>query len=117
MAQCGEKFQEDAFNCSQVGLELTVLPVLQRHFILVYVPLNVLSIFIPTTSKDWTTSYVKRKRSVNITRNSGGTRVGQSVDNEKYDETLVRTPPSSRIIIKRVDYDVPNQYMSITLRN
>ena len=41
-------------NRSQVGLELTVLPVLQRHFILVYVPLNVLNIFIPTTSKAWT---------------------------------------------------------------
>ena len=39
-------------NRSQVGLELTVIPVL--HFILVYVPVNVLSIFIPTPSKAWT---------------------------------------------------------------
>ena len=43
-----------ALNPSKVGLELTVLPVLQRYFILVYVPVNVLSIFIPTTSKAWT---------------------------------------------------------------
>ena len=41
-------------NPSKVDLELTVLPVLQRHFILVYVPVNVLSIYIPTTSKAWT---------------------------------------------------------------